>query len=121
MKGGRLIRLANSIEHSYAELARIIMRKKFEARFKGDEEVAQELDALEKKIRSSLTEARDRVFRMKLSDEKIGDLVDGLEREVSKAREAVRKMRKHKNVLDDAKEAANLATNVLNTLGQLLT
>ena len=116
----RLIRIANSIEVSYAELARIIMREKFKARLAGNNNLALALDTEEKKIRSCLTEARDLVFRVKLSDEYIGELLSDLEQEAKAARDAIKQMRKLEDVLGTAKKVTDLAASVTKTLKRFL-
>lgn len=116
MSTDKLIAQANSIEHSFSEIVRKIMRQKFVAKFKGDEATADALNAEEQKIRTALHEARDRIFRVNLSDTKIDELISALDDETKAARQSLKAMQDLADFLEKAKKAAKVATDILKTV-----
>lgn len=120
MSTKKLVDLTNSLEHSFSEIVRKTMRQKFVARFAGNEELAMALDAEEQKMRAALHEARDRVFRVKLSDTNIDELVSALDDEAKAARKSLKNMQDLKNFLDKAKQAAQLAVSILETVSRIV-
>lgn len=120
MSESELIKIQNSLEHSFGEMLRAAVSEQLKAKFAGDTAKFNALVKAEETAREKLLEARRRAIAANLSSEQIDALVDKLSKQAGKARDLLDNLRQTKKVLENLKKAAELATAILKTVAAIL-